>query len=159
MSRAYWQSDYVPIPFRASLFFAAGSGPLSLRYTHRLMRHCVAIVLVVLFGSLTVMPLFANSSESALPSCCRKNGKHHCAMVAQQATSSESAVLALGSKCPCFPHSTVATQAQVFTPATRQAVFSDLVRHPAVAPQTEARFRISQDRSRQKRGPPVLHFS
>ncbi len=36
-----------------------------------------------------------------------------------------------------------------------QAIFSDIVSHPSGTVQTESRRRISRDRSRQKRGPPV----
>jgi hypothetical protein len=37
---------------------------------------------------------------------------------------------------------------------TGEAIFAGVIAHPALAPQTESKRRISADRSRQKRGPP-----
>ncbi|MGH9652404.1 MAG: hypothetical protein ACRD6B_02945 [Bryobacteraceae bacterium] len=60
-------------------------------------------------------------------------------------------------QCPYWHHaSTAATQARFFAPSVHQAVFAGLTHHPAVSPQTQAAYRISYDRSRQKRGPPSL---
>lgn len=63
-------------------------------------------------------------------------------------------------QCPYWNHSgIVATQARFCAPGIRQAVFAGLTRHPAISPQTQAAYRISYDRSRQKRGPPASILS
>lgn len=60
-------------------------------------------------------------------------------------------------QCPYWHRSdAVATQARFCAPGVHQAVFAGLTQHPAVSPQTQAAYRISYDRSRQKRGPPAL---
>jgi hypothetical protein len=120
------------------------------------MRRGIAIVLTLLFSWLLIVPAFAASSDSTIPVCCRKNGKHHCMARGMAQGSSGAAISVVTEKCPCCPHATVASQTQFCAPATSQAVFAGLLRHPAVAPQTEASYRISYDRSRQKRGPPSL---
>jgi len=58
-------------------------------------------------------------------------------------------------KCPYCPTAVVIVSIKGFAPPKAQAVFAGLVAHPAVFAQTESRLRISQIRSRQKRGPPV----
>ena len=73
-----------------------------------------------------------------------------------EASSAGSAVSRVAEKCPCCPNSTAAYTPQLLVPTTASAVFAGLARHPAVAPQTEASYRVSSDRSRQKRGPPAL---
>jgi hypothetical protein len=59
-------------------------------------------------------------------------------------------------KCPYCPTAIAVVHGNAFVPPTAQAVFAGLVAHPAVAAQTESKLRISQNRSRQKRGPPSL---
>jgi|SRR5581483_2464773 len=124
------------------------------------MQRGIASILVMLFGWLLVLPALASSTNSVIPACCRKNGKHHCtAMHPGQETDSDPGLNSVSAKCPCCPQSTVASAGHVFAPATTEAIFAGLVGHPAVAPQTAANFRISQDRSRQKRAPPSLILS
>lgn len=58
-------------------------------------------------------------------------------------------------KCPYCPTAVVALiHGKTFMPAVALAIFGALISHPAIAPQTESKFRISDNRSRQKRGPP-----
>jgi hypothetical protein len=59
-------------------------------------------------------------------------------------------------KCPYCPIAITVVHGNMFVPPTAQAIFADLVAHPAVAAQTESRLRISRNRSRQKRGPPTI---
>ena len=120
------------------------------------MRRGIAIVITLLFSWLIILPAIAASPKSNLPACCRKNGKHHCSMNAKSATQGL-AFAAIGEKCPCCPQSTKVSQLPFSGSHTvRSAVFAGLVSHPASSPQTEAAYRISYDRSRQKRGPPSL---
>jgi hypothetical protein len=58
-------------------------------------------------------------------------------------------------KCPYCPSALVATHSELLALPVASAVFASLVSHPAGVAQTELMWRISRDRSRQKRGPPV----
>jgi hypothetical protein len=124
------------------------------------MQRGIASILTLLFCWLLALPLFASSGELRIPACCRKGGKHHCmAMHIAQLSDAALSVDTVAEKCPCCPHSTTASHAQFCAPPTNEAVFAGVVRHPAVSPQTEASYRVSYDRSRQKRGPPSLILS
>jgi hypothetical protein len=59
-------------------------------------------------------------------------------------------------KCPYYPGAVTAPHGTVFTLPIAEAVFAALVSHPSGLAQTESKYRISRDRSRQKRGPPTL---
>ena len=118
------------------------------------MQRGTAIVLTLLFGWLLVLPAFGGSGLT-VPLCCRKEGKHHCQMRAAGGSDSGPAFSAISEKCPCYPHATFASQARLFTPCTARAVHAALILHHAVSRQAGANYRISYDRSRQKRGPPL----
>src|ERR1700744_428938 len=54
--------------------------------------------------------------ESRLPACCRRNGKHHCVMSSQQASTSDGeTTISANDCCPCVPL-TLASTAPI-TPA------------------------------------------
>lgn len=96
------------------------------------------------------LPLFgATASEASVPVCCRRSGKHHCMM------SMNSHIRTVGERCPFHVLPPAAMVVPTFAPSASASIFAEVVRHPAVAPQVEARQRISFDRSRQKRGPPA----
>jgi hypothetical protein len=122
------------------------------------MRRALAILLEILFGWILLVPAFVIPSNSGVPACCRKDGKHHCMMPAAEPDVSKSAIASITAKCPYFPQATVATQAHPAPPSIKQAIFAGLIQHPAGSPQTEAGYRVSCDRSRQKRGPPSIHI-
>ena len=58
-------------------------------------------------------------------------------------------------KCPYCPTAVVIVSNKGFAPPKDQAIYAGLVAHPAVFAQIEGKLRISQIRSRQKRGPPI----
>jgi len=128
------------------------------------MRKLVSILLMLVCG-LQAAPLSAGSSMGDrfnVPACCRRNGQHHCEMsMAERAQSagSERAFRLPPEKCPYCPAAMIGAHGHSFTLPTSQAVFAALVAHPAVFAQTQSRLRISETRSRQKRGPPVLVLS
>jgi hypothetical protein len=119
------------------------------------MRRCVAFLVALVFSWLLMLPAFAGSAAANLPPCCRKHGKHHCQMSGSQDVS----ISAAHSQCPYFLHTTPAGHIEAFTLATNQAVFSGVVSHPSISPQTAAGYRISHYRSKQKRGPPSFLLS
>ena len=59
-------------------------------------------------------------------------------------------------KCPYAPAAVAASHHPANEVATSSAIYAEVVSHPSVRPQTESKRRISQDRSRSKRGPPTL---
>jgi len=126
----------------------------------QLLRRLLSILLLAMFGLPVVSPLFALSTMDAtrLPACCRRDGKHHCMEnMADRGnlTQSGTQFTAPAEKCPYCPSALVATHSELLAPPVASAVFASLVSHPAGVAQTESMWRISRDRSRQKRGPPV----
>jgi hypothetical protein len=99
-------------------------------------------------------PLFA-SGEQTLPACCRRDGKHHCALSVDSTRESSSApsISSTRTKCPQFPQTMGVTVHQVGL-GTSAAVFAEIISHPAVSPQALSNYRVSLVRSHQKRGPP-----
>src|SRR5947199_9869202 len=106
-----------------------------------------------------ILPAFASSTVSNLPPCCRKNGKHQCAIQESQ-SSPVSAFSVIRAKCPCYPQVlSVSCQSDLGSPSIATAVFAGIIQHPALAPQAEAAARVSAVRSNQKRGPPFFLLS
>lgn len=119
------------------------------------MRRLLAILLLTVFSVPYASVFFASdASEASLPICCRKDGKHHCSMMS--ASREGNSINIISEKCPYTPAAPAALHLLSYTPPVGASVFAELVRHPAVHAQTHAKYRISSDRSRQKRGPPSL---
>jgi hypothetical protein len=126
------------------------------------VRRLLAILIAILVGLPTVTPLFALSTGDDLsrPACCRSDGKHHCMLADMDMSGSSSdrsgfTAPSISERCPYGAKSVPSTSHSDWSLDTAQAVFAGVVAHPAVAPQTESKRRISADRSRQKRGPPA----
>src|SRR6266851_4873671 len=70
------------------------------------IRGAFAWLLPALFSFSLIAPaLFADSAPS-VPACCRRDGKHHCAMTSEPGEASPStapAISALQRRCPDFP--------------------------------------------------------
>jgi hypothetical protein len=124
------------------------------------MRRVPAILLVFLLGFPLIGPALFADAESNLPACCRRDGKHHCGMTDRDvadAPSSGVAVDALRAKCPFFPNGgAVVPHSETALPAGSQTAGISIVVRVATAPQGDAGYRISFDRSHHKRGPPSL---
>lgn len=122
------------------------------------MRRTAAIVLLVVFSfSLIPAGLFAHT-ESSLPTCCRRDGKHHCSMKSMSDVPSQPSGTALrdaGRKCPLYPlgNATPAV-AKASTPRPANGLAVPILHPFAEAERTEALYRISFNRGWQKRGPP-----
>ena len=119
------------------------------------MRRLLSIAMTLLFGLTLAAPLLAVDSTRELPECCRRSGRHHCA-AGMQATAADRAVSGIAPKCPSFPKATTAPYPNSLACKTAAETGIPLYTHPASSPQTEARYRVSSTRSRQKRGPPAL---
>ena len=59
-------------------------------------------------------------------------------------------------KCPYAPGMVVVTHPNLLSVSPSRALFAALVSHPCGIAQTESKWRIARERSRQKRGPPSL---
>jgi hypothetical protein len=124
------------------------------------MRRVPAILLVLVFSFPLIAPALLRDGESNLPACCRRNGSHHCGMMAQDMAATPSsgpALDAFRAKCPLFPSggATVPECGPALVAASRTAgvaVSSQI----ADRGEAEAGYRISVNCSHQKRGPPSL---
>jgi hypothetical protein len=118
------------------------------------MRRILSLAMLLLFGFPLIAPLFASSAEANLPACCRRNGAHHCVGSAMDSALGGGGWSSLKPKCPNYPKAiAVAGTGHLFV-VKPEMRFADVAAHPTARPQTEARYRISFGRSRQKRGPP-----
>jgi hypothetical protein len=117
------------------------------------------MLLVALFGLSPISPLvFASDADSSLPACCRRGGKHSCAMTASQpASSSGQSVQA--PRCRFFPPAQASPPGRtVSLRGVSRAIFGELVSHPASRSQTEAFYRVFYSRAGQGRAPPNSLF-
>ncbi len=122
------------------------------------MHRAFAILLLIVFSLSLITPALFADSESKLPACCRKDGKHHCAMMDMGTEQSkEPALKNRETKCPFFPSP---APPEAFGKAVAHhpgdIFYASILSHPAAHAQTEARYRVSFSRSSQKRGPPSL---
>jgi hypothetical protein len=125
-----------------------------------LLRRLLSIALLLVLGLPLASPLFAlnGQSEASLPACCRRGGNHHCmgAMGRSAASSNGPVLRSPMDHCPYFPGVTTGIQTAWTTLPVQGGIYAGLVSHPAVVAQTQSMWRISRDRSRQKRGPPSI---
>lgn len=126
------------------------------------MRRVPAILLLALFSFSLIGPALWADADSRLPACCRRDGKHHCAMMnmdqdAAQAQSSGLAVRAATTRCPFFPKGgAVLPQSGAALLAAAQPARVSVLFRMAVLAEAAAGYRFSFDRSHHKRGPPSL---
>jgi hypothetical protein len=125
------------------------------------LRRLSSIPLVVLLLSAFLFPMVAPAlaSDSAVPACCRRNGKHHCGMLQAeklQAATQDVRATAPVERCPFQQKSLGVAHHDLSTSAVAATNTIALIQEPTAASQAECLRRISFDRSRQKRGPPVV---
>jgi len=118
------------------------------------MRRAVSLLLISFFGLLLMAPLLARDPEANLPPCCRRHGKHHCAMVTVEGQDGRPDVASLREKCPCFPAATCAVHSSSFEPAAGRQFCSPAASAFFLALHSEAGFRVTFLGSHPKRGPP-----
>lgn len=130
------------------------------------MRRALASLLLALFsfplGLPIAGPMLRTDAASSLPSCCRREGKHRCSMESGgdsggAETASGPALLAIQPRCSNYPSaSTVPGSWNIALLKNSPSIGASLLNYPSVEAQTEAQYRVSFSRSRQKRGPPAL---
>jgi hypothetical protein len=126
---------------------------------HRAMRRVPAMLLVFVFSFSLIAPALFSDAESNLPACCRRDGKHHCGVMADVAQTPQSglAVDALRARCPLFPSGgAVVPNPEAALLAACQPAGIAISGQIAALAQADAGYRISFNRSHQKRGPPSL---
>jgi hypothetical protein len=130
-----------------------------------MLRRLLSILLfgATLFPTITLMLSTGAVAQSTLPACCRREGKHHCAMSAEaramlmgDGASKTAWMSAPPEKCPYSQHSLGAVHLRVFTPEATAMQSGGALQKVSAAEQAECLRRISFDRSRQQRGPPSL---
>jgi hypothetical protein len=124
------------------------------------VRRLSAISLVFLMLLPVLLPLTAlgQDEDANLPACCRRHGgrRCHCAMMMAYLMSRlpGTKLMATPVPCPDCP-STVAPTTQPGLHLDQVgSFFAEVVSHPAMHSQTEARARVALDRAWRKRGPP-----
>jgi hypothetical protein len=123
------------------------------------MPRIVAAALLLIFAGNTALPALFADPESNLPACCRRDGKHHCAMMDMAGMDPDDGGAYWKStpqRCGQFPKSGASLFVAKSGPSRTAAVGPIVSGHPTVAAQTEVLYRISHSRSREKRGPPSL---
>lgn len=118
-------------------------------------------VLLAFFLLLFSLPFCSLDSESALPACCRRDGKHHCAMTARAVEFEfrDGAKPVARATTPDCPY-----RSQLLMPLAWRALFvhgEPVFSAPGdsvVSLGVETMFiaRLSESRSHRKRGPPSL---
>jgi len=119
------------------------------------VRRIFAILLMALLSFPLIGPaLLASDADSKLPTCCRRNGSHHCSIIARQSHAAGPAIET--GRCLSFPVATAFPGNQTLSsPVILEAIVGGLISHPASPAQAEALCRISYSRAGQKRGPPT----
>jgi hypothetical protein len=124
------------------------------------VRRSRAIVLLAVFSFSLIGPAVFAGAQAKLPSCCTRSGKHHCSSISgadAQDSTSGAALRQVPQRCPYYPNGgAVPVHSYAALRESSLTFFAALLSHPAAHAQTEARYRASFSRSRQKRGPPVL---
>lgn len=120
----------------------------------------LAVLFAVIAPSFFILADLNTPNENKLPACCRRDGKHHCAMMAVTVEpSSELQIKAEPPVCPFRSQASTAAFATTYLPVASAVHFAGLESHPAIHEQTRASLRVSEVRSHQKRGPPISVLS
>jgi hypothetical protein len=121
------------------------------------VRRAFSILLLLVFSLPLIAPAFAFApDDSQLPACCRRDGKHHCAMN-MQVGSIPSTFHVISARCPYSPFTHGPLMAQhVFAAPADSAFINPASGTANLVREAEAGYRISADRTRHKRGPPTL---
>ena len=121
-----------------------------------LMRRAPAALLLLFLSLPLIAPLLVSAADqSQLPACCRRDGRHHCAMVGMTLKDIPSRFVVVSEKCPYCPfaHPQLMLPHISFRPAA--AATAHLASVAEIVREAEAGYRISSGRARHKRGPPV----
>ncbi len=121
------------------------------------MRRALATLLLALFSFSLISPaLLAADPEANLPACCRRDGKHHCAMMGAMQSESPSGPALQTDRCPSFPATGgIPSDPAVSLPRLFQAIFAGPLTRCGFLLETKTLGLSSYSRAGQKRGPPA----
>ena len=124
------------------------------------MRRAIALLLLTVISFPLIGAVLPSDPASNLPPCCRRNGKHHCAMqnaMNRLAVPGAPAIAAVQPKCPLFPKAGPVTPAGYGVLLPCNAIRSGrLPRSGAAVRKADASFaRIDATGPVRKRGPPA----
>lgn len=123
------------------------------------MRRVWASLLVAVFSLPLIAPILLANTASDSPACCRRNGKHRCAMadMADQGHALAGlAVKAIQPKCPLFPNAgNLAVSFHTVLPGSSSDFRVRLVFRSANRKTNENISQIALRGSVRKRGPPT----
>jgi len=121
------------------------------------MRRALASLLLAAFGFPLIAPALFSDAESNLPECCRRGGKHHCAMMMDDAPVTGVSFRSAHARCPLYPGISATPAGEYIAVLnTYGAIFGSVVGHPAIPFHSQPVYRICFSRACQKRGPPAI---
>jgi hypothetical protein len=121
---------------------------------HYVVRRAITIALLGVFGlPLIPVSVFASDPEASLPSCCRRNGTHHCSRMAGDS----SGPALQSSPCRYFPNANLVSASPnagilVMVPVTSVSLSTS----PASQQAAETPCPLLFHSPHQQRGPPIL---
>jgi len=123
------------------------------------VRRLLSFALLLAFSLPVILPALAlgQDPESNLPACCRRNGKHHYMMSAEQmqALLNGHHVTTIQSKCPFYPAAPITLHQQnISITTTETALLQAPNSLPLKTAQIAAWARAAEAGARHKRGPP-----
>jgi hypothetical protein len=123
------------------------------------MRRALALILVALLSFPLIAPVLLANTASDLPACCRRDGKHHCAVVDeanQRDLPASQSVKALQPRCPLFPTTgVVPAYSKTTLLSVTPRVGAPRLFYLTIAKPNDNRPRIALSGSVRKRGPPT----
>jgi hypothetical protein len=127
------------------------------------MRRGFSLFLILLFSLGPLAATLQAGDDARLPTCCRRNGAHHCAMTATQTASLALAagqhILIAPNTCPRFPGNAFTVTNTAHALAASPAGLPPLAVSLHSANGARAAARISQARTRSSRAPPSPFLS
>jgi hypothetical protein len=119
-----------------------------------LKRASAIFVLLTMIFVVIAPALFADRA-SLLPACCRRDGKHQCAITSAE-SSHGPALKAFAEKCPLFPRATPTTQNHNSCRPVSVTFCDGAISDPVRLVRLDVSYRVPSGRSHQRRGPPLL---
>jgi hypothetical protein len=123
------------------------------------LRRASAILLLVLFSFSLLSPAFGSGAAANLPACCRRDGKHHCAISPSEDAAKSGAHVLTNGKCPLYPRGFLRCSESNAIELADAALIGPGAAFRLPSHVVHAGFHSSPFRSHRKRGPPRLFIS
>jgi len=124
------------------------------------LRKLLSILLLAILALPMASPLLALGlqDDAGLPSCCRRNGAHHCSGMnaeASVASAQRPSVIAAPQQCPRYLAALVAIHPTPFIPVFSTSVFAEMASKPKIETRSFFAGPNTLDSAHPKRGPPI----